>query len=384
MSLIRPNWAEVRLDHIAHNTRLVKGLCGDAALMAVVKANAYGHGAVPAAQAALANGAEWLGVATPGEGVELRDAGIEAPILVMGAFLSGQEALFVTYNLTATLTDRDSARALGDYARSRRQQAAAHIKVDTGMSRLGVLPEEAPAFTADCGAHPGLVVDGLFTHLATADEEDPATAQAQLDRFDHVIAACRAQGFAPRWLHAANSGALLNPALGDVKGGPGGRPRYSMVRAGIALYGLQPSAYIARTARADLRPALSWKTQVAASKVLPKGAGISYGHTHRLARTTRIAALPVGYADGYRRQLGDLAQVLVGGRRAPVVGRVCMDQMMIDVGGYEPQIGEEVVLLGRQGDAAITADEIAGWLDTINYEVTCMIGGRVPRRYRNG
>ncbi len=370
----RPVWAEVNLDHIAHNVAWLARRAAPAALMAVVKADGYGHGAVPVARVALAHGATWLGVATPEEGVALREAGIAAPVLVLGAFLAGQEDVYLTARLQATLCHRAAADALGRAALGQGRRAPVHVKVDTGMGRLGVLPADAPDFIAWVAAHPGLELVGVYTHLATADEPDPTYAHQQVESFRQVLAACARRGIRVPIAHAANSAGLL--ALEDAA--------FQMVRAGIALYGLPPSAHVAQRSGAPLRPALALKAQLVSVKRLPAGHGVSYGRTYVTTRETNVGVIPIGYADGYSRRLSGRAQVLVRGQRRPVIGRICMDQCMVDLGPLPVEAGEEVVLIGRQGDEEITADEVAAWMDSIAYEVVCHIGPRVRRVYLGG
>ncbi|HEX6970728.1 MAG TPA: alanine racemase [Limnochordia bacterium] len=370
----RPVWAEVDLTAIRENAAILRALAHPATLMAVVKADGYGHGAVAAAQAALSAGASWCGVATPDEGLALARAGIKAPILVLGAFVPGQEEPFCATPLRATVVDRAGAEALSRAGVRIGRPLPVHLKVDTGMGRLGVPFADAPDLAAEIAALPGIRLEGLYTHLATADEADDSWMREQLSRFARVEEACRRLGAAPRWVHALNSAGLLRvPAK---KG--------QMVRAGLSLYGLFPSEVVAVPDRAPLRPAMSWKARVVSTKRVPAGTGISYGLTYATTRETTIAALPVGYADGYSRRLSGRAHVLIRGERFPVVGAICMDQCLVDVGDAPVAIGDEVVLLGRQGSAVIDADELAEWMGTISYEVLCTIGARVPRIYRGG
>lgn len=392
MAAWRPVWAEIDLDAIRHNAAQLAARARPAGLMAVVKADGYGHGAVPVARAALGAGASWLGVATPDEGLALLAEGITAPVLVMGAFAPGQEVPFCGSGLRATIVDWTGADVLSRAAERSGCRVPVHLKVDTGMCRLGVWPEAAAELAERLAAQPGLFLEGLYTHLATADEADLAWTRVQLQRFTEVRQALRQRGIDPPWVHAANSAGLLRlPASGlDL----------NLARAGIALYGLYPSAATAdalggegpgsgaKGAGDALRPALTWKARVAAVKRVPAGTGISYGLTYVTKRETMIAALPVGYADGYSRRLSHRAQVLIRGRRFPVVGHICMDQCLVDVGDAPVAVGDEVVLLGQQrrqdapGAEEIPAAEMAKWLETIHYEVLCMIGVRVPRAYR--
>ena len=368
---MRPTWAEVDLDAVQHNVQQLRRLAQGAELMAVVKANGYGHGAVRVGQAALEAGATWLGVATLEEGVELRQNGIKAPILILGFVPTSQADTVVLYNLTPALFHRELAEALSHWGRTMGRTVPVHIKVDTGMGRVGLQPADLPAFAQAVAALPNIEIEGVFTHLATADEPDSPFAQQQLDRFDAALAALKAAGIVPRIRHASNSaGIMLRP-----------RGHYDLVRAGIALYGLPPDPSIPWPL--DLRPALTWKSRVAMVKLVEPDLPISYGCTYRTSRRERIATLPVGYADGYFRLLSGRGEVLIRGRRCPVVGRVCMDQTMVRLPeDLEVPVGEEVVLLGEQEGQSISASDIAGRIGTINYEVVCAISKRVPRRYR--
>lgn len=367
--LPRPTWVEIDLEAIAHNVRRVCALIGPGVqLMAVLKADGYGHGAIKTARTALNNGVTWLGVACLSEALALREAGIEAPILVLGYAPPWQAREMVENGVTATVFDWEAAEALSRAASELGRRATVHVKVDTGMGRLGLLPTEATAFVQALQTLPGLAVEGLFTHFATADSADDSHARRQLACFHDLLADLERRGLRPPLIHAANSGATLRMAAA----------RYDLVRVGIALYGLNPSADV--PCPPGFRPALAFKTQVAQVKTLPAGSPVSYGGTYRTARESRIAVIPVGYADGFRRAPRQWQEVLVRGRRAPVVGRVCMDQTMLDVteiGGVRQ--GDEVVLIGAQGDECITADEVAAWLGTISYEVVSEILARVPR-----
>jgi alanine racemase len=374
----RPTWLEIDLAALSHNVRRLKEMAGAAQLLISLKADAYGHGAVQVAHTALLNGATWLGVACFSEGVALRQAGITAPILILGYTPAWQARDVIRHDLTATVFDLDVAQALSRAALALDLAARVHVKVDTGMGRLGLFPAEALAFIRSLRELPGLVVEGLFTHLSVADgvsEWEQAYTAGQLSAFDCLLAQLQAAGIAIPLIHAANSAALLQEAGGSHS------PfaiRHSLVRPGIAVYGLDPSADV--RCPPDFRPVLAWKTQIAQVKELPAGSYVGYGATYRTSGSERIAVIPVGYADGFRRSPQHWGQVLVHGRRAPIVGRVCMDQTMINVTGI-PGVrqGDEVVLIGRQGDDAITAEEVAARLGTINYEVVSAILARVPR-----
>ncbi|RPI51701.1 MAG: alanine racemase [Chloroflexi bacterium] len=364
----RPTWLEVDLEAIAHNVRRIVGLVGPGVrVLAVLKADAYGHGAVRVARTALNNGASYLGVASINEGAALRAVDITAPILVLGYTPAWQARDLVLHGLSATVFNLDVARMLSRAARELSREVRVHVKVDSGMGRLGLLPEEVPALVADLRSLPGLVLEGIFTHLATADS-DLEYARRQLGRFQQVLEALAREGIHFPLVHAANSAAIL--ALPES--------HLAMVRLGIAMYGLQPSAEVPLPP--DFRPALSYKTQVAQVKTLPPGSYVGYGKGYRTAGEERIAVLPVGYADGFRRAPRHWGEVLVRGRRATIVGRVSMDQTTIDV-SHVPGVrqGDEVVLIGEQGDERITAEAVAERLGTINYEVVSEILARVPR-----
>jgi alanine racemase len=367
-----PTWLEIDLFAIRNNARRLAALAGEAQVMAVVKANAYGHGAVPVAQAALQAGARWLGVARVDEGLALRAAGLSTPVLVLGYTPPAQAAEAIAAGLALTVFDAETAAAYAAAARAQGRAAAVHVKVDSGMGRLGVLPGEAPALFQALRGLAGLSVEGVFTHFAAADSTDPAFTRRQIAAFSGVLAALEAAGLRPPLTHAANSaGTLAYPEA-----------RYTLVRCGIALYGLDPSSAV--PCPPEFIPALTWKTCVAQVKTLPAGHGVSYGPAYVTPAPERVAVLPVGYADGYRRvpAPGAHHEVLIGGQRAPVRGRVCMDQIVVGV-DHLPAVrpGDEVVLLGAQGSECISAEELAHRWGTINYEVTSGVMGRVERTY---
>jgi len=370
---MRPTWAEIDLSAIARNVAALRSVSKAPHFMAVVKANGYGHGAVQVAKTALESGADWLGVATVEEGVELRRAGITAPILVLGLVVPGQADTVIMYDLSVALFDLGLARALSQWARPIMRKAKVHLKVDTGMSRVGLPPGKLARMAELLAALPGLEVEGVFTHFAAADEpENDYTAQ-QIERFNAALAELAEAGIRPAIRHAANSAGLLLHPEAD----------YDLVRGGIALYGLPPDPAV--TWPVDLTPALTWKTRVGQVKRVEAGTPVSYGCTYRTTGEEQIATLPVGYADGLFRLLSNKGQVLIQGRRAQIIGRICMDQTLIRVPDeIQAKVGDEVVLIGRQGDEAITASEMAGWIGTINYEVLCAVSGRVPRIYRDG
>ncbi|MBW3649934.1 MAG: alanine racemase [Actinobacteria bacterium] len=370
--VFRPAWAEVDLGAVADNLRAVKAAAGGAEVWAVVKADGYGHGAERVARAALAAGASGLAVAMVEEAVVLREAGIDVPILLLSEPPAEAMGEVVARRLVATLYSHTALEALGREAAAGPQPLAVQVKLDTGMHRVGATFEDALAVAVSVQRHPRLTLDGVWTHLAVADE--PARADfttGQCSRFDRFCEALGDAGVRPRMRHVANSaGVLLAGAT------------YDMVRVGIALYGYAPNATVA--VPVDLRPALSLVARVVQVKELDAGDRLSYGLRYRLAERSVVATVPLGYADGVPRRLSEVGgQVLVGGQRRPLAGTVTMDQLLVDCGPRATvQPGDEVVLLGRQGDEEITADDWATRLDTISYEILCGIGPRVPRVYR--
>ncbi len=368
----RPTWLEIDLSAIGNNTRQIKTLVGPRVQVLIsLKADAYGHGALKVARTALHNGARMLGVATVSEATPLREAGIHAPILVFGYVPLWQMREAVHQDVTVTIYTLESAQALSRAAQALGKSVKVHIKVDTGMSRLGVRaeqPDEVLALVRAIHTLPALELEGIFTHFAMADSADKGHAQLQLARFTHILHLLDEQGLRPSLIHAANSAATLSMP----------EAHFDMVRPGIAIYGMNPSPEIVLPA--GFRPALSFKTQVAQVKWIPAGECISYGCTYVTERPTRIAVLPVGYADGFRRAPRNWGSVLIRGQEAPILGRVCMDQCMVDV-THIPQVrmGDEVVLIGRQGQAILSAEMVAERLGTINYEVVAEILARVPR-----
>jgi alanine racemase len=368
----RPTWLEIDLDAIAANTRKIKEIVGPATdVLVSLKADAYGHGALRVARTTLLNGAAWLGVATVSEAMPLRAAGVTAPILVFGYIPPWQAREAAQLDLRATVYSADIAAELAQAARDLDRTIRVHVKIDTGMARLGLRAEDIDGvvrFIEELRNLRGVELEGVFTHLATADSACQSYALRQLARFDAVLDALDARGLRPPIVHAANSAATL--ALPQS--------RYSMVRPGIAIYGLAPSDEAPLPA--GFQPALAFKTQVAQVKDVPPGEGVSYGATYVTARETRIAVLPVGYADGFRRAPVTWGGVLIHGQEAPLIGRVCMDQCMVDV-SHIPDVrrGDEVVLIGRQGEETLSAEEVARRLGTISYEVVSALLARVPR-----
>lgn len=369
---MRPTHVEINLNAIRYNLSQIKKAAPAAHVMAVVKANAYGHGAVEISQLAIDAGADTLAVAIPEEGAELRAAGITAPILVLGLALKEQAALFIEHNLIATICDMTNAQALSQAAQAKNTIAPIFIKIDTGMGRIGIPAAKAFAFAQEIATMPNLVLEGVFTHLASADETDKNYALTQLDRFSQVIDHLKAAHFSLKYISAANSATIIDLPTGH----------FNTIRPGIILYGLPPSHEMQH--HLQLKPVMEFKTKITYIKKEPAGSYISYGCTYSTPRETYIATIPVGYADGYNRNLSNKSSVLINGKRYPVVGRICMDQTMIDLGEQcSAAIGDEVVLFGRQGNEEITATELADLAGTINYEILCAMSPRVPRVYLN-
>jgi alanine racemase len=367
---VRPTWGEVDLGAVRANTRRLASLADPAALLAVVKADGYGHGAVPVARAALEAGASWLGVALVEEGTALRAAGIEAPILVLSEPPAGSASVVVEAGLTPVVYTEPGIEALAKAVADRAADPLpVHLKVDTGMHRVGCAPDEAADLVAAVTARPELRLEGICTHFAVADEPDRPETRAQLDEFGRLIADLERAGTRPPLVHAANSAGLLQ--FPDA--------RFDLVRVGIALYGVAPGP---TPTVVTLDPALSLRARVTYVKSLPAGARLSYGLRYALERPGTVATVPVGYADGVPRNLGLRGgEVLLHGRRYPIAGAVTMDQLMVDVGDGDVEVGDEVVLLGTQDGEAITAEDWADRLGIIAYEVVTGIGPRVPRRY---
>lgn len=361
-------WVEVDLAAIEHNVRLAAAGT-QARIMVVLKANAYGHGAVPVAQAALRVGASWCGVARLDEALELRRAGLDVPILVLGPVPDIRLGEAVGQGISLTVFTRQHLDAAAAAGRAAGKAARLHLKIDTGMSRLGIEPAGAPQLAQAIQTAEGAFLEGLSTHFARADENESEPTDLQLREFNGVLAALEAAGLRPAWIHAANSAAAAT------------RPdaQFGLVRLGVATYGLDPSPECRLPE--GYRPALSWKSRLVQVRTLPANRGVSYGHAYRTRAEERVGTVLVGYADGFRRVPGN--QALVGGRRAPVIGRVCMDMCVLQLDAAPAaRPGDEVVLIGSQDRERIRAEEVAGRWGTINYEVVCGIGARVPRVYR--
>ena len=372
----RPAWAEISASAIAHNVATLRTVLGETLFCAVIKANGYGHGAGLAALAALDGGADALAVAIIDEGIELRELGITAPILLLAEIPPETISDALRHDLTLTIGSIDGAKAAVSSAERIGGVHQVHVKVDTGMHRMGVDPVDLDAVVDLLGSSPAIDLEGLYTHFSVADGSsaiDRTFTRGQIDRFDGLLAGLAARGVIPRLVHEANSaGALGYPEA-----------RRSMVRIGLALYGYLPDAWLAKVLEvggANLTPALTLKAKVVAVRRIEAGERPSYGRRRALDAASTIVTVPFGYADGYPRRLFEAgAQVLLNEKRYPLAGSVTMDQLVIDVGDDPVGIGDEVVLLGRQGDEVISADEWATWAETITWEILCGIGARVPR-----
>ncbi|MBU1710801.1 MAG: alanine racemase [Proteobacteria bacterium] len=374
MTSVSINRVEIDLSALRENYRALRTMAGhDVAMMAIVKAEAYGHGLVEVAQTLYDEGVRAFGVAEAWEGVRLRDAGISGEILVfLGAGDAGFEDV-VHFNLTPVVYDTASLAILSALSGKMQTPIGVHLKVDSGMGRIGIMPEEVLGFVEEIKGFPGIFLKGVLSHFPVADESSSERTFQQTQTFGRVVDDLRMAGYEGEAIHIANSAALIRYP----------QAHFNMVRPGISLYGCYPSREKEYLEALELKPVMSFKTAVQQVKTVPEGHGISYGHTFITRRPTQLAVLPVGYNNGYLRKLSNRAHVLVKGRRAPIIGRVCMNVCMIDVtdiGGVVPR--DEVVLMGRQGDENITAHEIAEWMETIDYEVLCLFGNLNRREYR--
>ena len=361
----------IDLQALRHNFRQLRQHCGPGVkIMAVIKADAYGHGLVPSARALAAEGADYFGVAYLSEGIRLRQAGIDAPILLLMGIIPEEAGAAVAANLEVALFRRDIAACLAAQAREQNKKARVHVKIDTGMGRLGLLPGEVMAFLEYLASLPELELSGLISHFASSDWPDQSYTHKQLREFEDLLHQARARGWTAPASHIANSGAIL-----DVH-----RSHLDMVRAGILLYGSPPSAETPVPVK--LQPVMSLRTHILQLKALPAGASVSYSRTYISPGPMRVAVLPVGYCNGYSRLLSNRGWVLINGRRAPIRGRVCMNLTMVEVTD-RPEVteGDIVTLLGQDGNDRLSADELAAWAETINYEVHCLLGNSNHRRY---
>ena len=366
-SILRPTIAYVNLNAIAHNTRVHLNQRQGGKLLAVVKADGYGHGARKVLQRAIQEGVSWAGVATAEEAISLREAGIEIPMLLLGEWFPEALESFLPFNLTPVVYSLDTAAILNRFAEEQGRPITTHLKLDTGMGRLGLLPAQLGAFLER--DYPHLMVDGVMSHLSSADEGMDEFTLGQMRLFSELVGKVRKR-YPVKWVHVSNSAGMTDFSFEEE----------NLSRLGIALYGQQPSSSLRKPL--DLQEAISWETRIGQLQEVEKGTPISYGRTFTTTRKSRIATIPVGYADGYSRLLSNQGVVLVRGHRAPVVGTVCMDMTMIDVTDIpEAQLFDKVSLIGRQGEEYISATEIAERIGTINYEVVCAISKRVPRVY---
>jgi alanine racemase len=369
--VLRPTIAEIDLNAIRANVETIRLRIGPRPrIIATVKANAYGHGAVPVSKAVLEAGANELSVATIEEAIELREAGIQAPILMLGVLTPDAIPEILSVNVIPTVCDEAFAAELSRFAVGKGAEVPVHVKVDTGMGRIGVKAEEAPGLVAEIARMPGLRVEGIFTHFACSDDEDKSFSRHQIAEFSKIDDALKRIGVKTPVSHAANSAAIID--LPDAT--------FDAVRPGIMIYGLYPSP--AMRSRIVLKQAMTLKTKVVFMKRVEPGVTISYGRTFAAKRRSLIATIPIGYADGLNRLLSNKGKALVRGRRAPIAGRVCMDQTMLDVTDIPgASVGDEVVLYGRQGEEMISIESVAGQIGTISYEVVCAVSARVPRVY---
>ncbi|UMZ74882.1 alanine racemase [Natranaerofaba carboxydovora] len=372
---VRNTWAEINLDNLTHNIKEFRRHTKDnTELMAVVKADGYGHGAFEIAETALESGASWLGVALLEEGILLRYQGLKAPILILGYIPPGHIETCLSYDLTPTIFTKETAEACQKAAEIKGKKVNVHIKLDTGMGRVGVRPEDSANFAKYVNNMPNLEIEGIYTHFSVADEKDKSYTWQQYKTYKNIIREIENEGIKIPYKHACNSAAAI-----DIK-----EMHLDLVRIGISMYGSYTSSYVDRSVK--IKPLMSLKTKVSYVKKVPPGTSISYGRKFITEKDSIIATIPVGYADGYSRLLSNKGEVLAHGKKLPVVGSVCMDQSMFLADDVpDVKIGDEVTLMGNEGDEMITADEIAEKIGTISYEVYCMVDKRVPRLYyRNG
>lgn len=372
MEPFRPTYAEIDLNKLRSNVRKIKSeLSSSVKMMAIVKANAYGHGSVEVARAASMAGADYFGVASLGEALELRSSSIGAPILILSETHHAHIERVIDAGITQTVYTPELAQLLSDMSSHKGVKAKVHVKIDTGMSRVGVLPDKAEDLIERIASLPSLELEGIFTHFAKADDRESGFTLEQFEIFKRITSSLRAKGIKPPILHAANSAAMVNfPAT-----------RLDMVRIGIMMYGLKPLEQ--NGSCPELEPVLSFKSKVLYIKEVPENTPVSYGASYFTSKSSRIATLPVGYADGLSRGLSNKGSVLIRGKKYPIAGNVTMDMTMVDVGSDKIETGDEAVIIGADGNESITATDLAKLDGTINYEVVCGIGKRVPRLFRN-
>jgi alanine racemase len=368
----RPTWAEIDLEALAWNLGLARRTLGSVPVLAVVKADAYGHGAVEVARTLEKERVDWFGVALPEEGVELRRAGVMRPVLLLGGLAPAQADLVLEHGLTPAVFRADQVEALGAAAGRRGTRVSAHLKIDTGMGRLGVPAAEVAAFAAVLARSPRVRLAGAFSHLAAADDPSDPFTERQVELFLGAVQVLRSSGLALEAIHLANSAAVTDHRAAWL----------TLARPGIVLYGYPPSSKVSPL---PWRPVLSLKSTVIYLKDVPAGTSIGYGRAYVTPRPARIASLAIGYDDGLPRLLGNRGHVLVRGRRAPIVGRVSMDLTTLDVTEIPGvRLGDIAVVIGRDAEEFLGADQIASWAETISWEVLCGVGARVPRVYLRG
>ncbi len=368
---VRDTRAEINLDNLAHNVKEFNNHIGkNTMLMAVVKADGYGHGGYEVARCALENGADWLGVAALEEGVVLRLQGVKEPILILGYISPRQVKTCIEYDLVPTIFTRETARECSRVAQKKGEEIKVHVKVDTGMGRVGVLPGESLEFVEFVDSLPGIRIEGVYTHFSVADDSDKRYTWNQYETFKQVVQELEAKGLNIPLKHACNSAAAID--LPEM--------HLDLVRIGISLYGSYTSPHVSR--EVQLKPVMALKSKVSYVKTVPPGTSISYGRKFITDKESVVATVPIGYGDGYSRLLSNKGNVIHHGKRLPIIGAVCMDQcMFLADDSARVELGDEVVLLGSQGEEIIDADEIADKLGTISYEIYCMIDKRVPRYY---
>ncbi len=363
----RPTWAQINLKNLEYNFNQVKSLLSpEIKILVTVKADAYGHGLIAVSKRLSAAKVDYLGVASIDEGILLRKAGIKIPILLLGLILKKDIQPLFNYQLTPTVCDEELAAAINAKAGKLKKKIALHIKVDTGMGRIGVLHNDAFNLVKKIHMLKNVEIEGIFTHFAFADINRKFT-DYQINLFNKLVIDLNKRGIVIPLVHAANSIGLINYQ----------HSHFTMVRPGLVIYGLHPKEHLS----IKLKPVLSLKTRIVFIKRAAKGSGISYGCTYITKRPTNIVTLPIGYGDGYPRNLSNLAPLLIAGRRFRIAGRICMDQIMSDLGSFKPKVGDEVVLIGRQGKQKVTAEELADLSGTIPYEIVCGLGSRIPRVY---
>lgn len=370
--IMRPVWAEIDLDKAAYNMKNIKKIVGDKEVIAVVKADCYGHGADDLAPVFLENGASRLAVAILTEGIELRKKNITAPIMILGYTPLELSEELINNDIEQTVYDLEYAKKLSSLAEKLGKKAKIHIALDTGMGRIGFIPnEKSIEDVVEIASLKGIEIIGIFTHFSTADEYDKTYTNEQFKKIKDFIAELEKRNINIPLKHVSNSGAIMDMP----------ETYLDAVRAGIILYGYYPSNEVSKE-KLDIKPILTLKTTISHVKEVEEGTSISYGRTFITKKKSKIATIPIGYADGYSRLLSGKAKVIINGKFAPVVGRICMDQCMIDVTDIgEVKVGDEVILLGEEGNLKFNADDFAEIMGTINYEITCMLKQRIPRVY---